>query len=61
MARDNESEDVDIPHVRKDPRPDFTAPLPAKKLPKYLQDTIDSEEKYWEVCGIDDLLLRRLS
>ncbi len=47
MARDNKKDD--IPHERKEPRPDFSVPPPRKKLPKELQDTIDNEEKLWEV------------
>jgi len=38
----------DIPHERTEPRPDFSKPLPPSKLPKDLQDTLDSEEKWWE-------------
>ncbi|KAF2763022.1 hypothetical protein EJ05DRAFT_471971 [Pseudovirgaria hyperparasitica] len=45
MAKDNET---DIPHERTEPRPDFSKPLPAKKLPKALQDTLDDDEKLWE-------------
>jgi fission process protein 1 len=38
----------DIPHQRKESRPDFTEPPPPTKLPKSLQDTLDNEEKWWE-------------
>lgn len=39
----------DIPHTRTDPRPDFSKdPLPKKKLPEYLQQTLDNDEKLWE-------------
>ncbi|KAF2403343.1 hypothetical protein EJ06DRAFT_526931 [Trichodelitschia bisporula] len=45
MPADNES---DIPHIRKESRPDFSTPPPAKQLPKALQETLDNEEKVWE-------------
>ncbi|KAH0289807.1 hypothetical protein M436DRAFT_54215 [Aureobasidium namibiae CBS 147.97] len=39
----------DIPRERSDqPRPDFSKPLPRKRLPAALQDTLDNEEKLWE-------------
>ncbi|KAH0006285.1 hypothetical protein KCU78_g12398, partial [Aureobasidium melanogenum] len=38
----------DIPKERKEARPDFSQPLPRKRLPKALQDTLDNEEKLWE-------------
>ena len=38
----------DIPHERKEPRPDFSTPPPRKRLPKELQETLDNEEKLWE-------------
>ncbi|KAG9549983.1 hypothetical protein KCU77_g6315, partial [Aureobasidium melanogenum] len=38
----------DIPRERKEARPDFSQPLPRKRLPKALQDTLDNEEKLWE-------------
>lgn len=39
----------DVPRERSDqPRPDFSKPLPRKRLPKALQDTLDNEEKLWE-------------
>lgn len=37
----------DIPHERSEPRPDFSKPLPRKKLPQSLQETLDDEEKFW--------------
>jgi fission process protein 1 len=40
---------ADIPHQRKEPRPDFTKPLPTKPLPKSIQDTLDNDEKLWDV------------
>ncbi|THV64264.1 hypothetical protein D6D02_06949 [Aureobasidium pullulans] len=39
----------DVPRERTDaPRPDFSKPLPRKRLPAALQDTLDNEEKLWE-------------
>jgi fission process protein 1 len=51
MAKDDKSSDkfTDIPHERKDPRPDFSTPPPRKRLPKELQDTLNDDEKLWEV------------
>lgn len=53
MAKDNKSkpedEFADIPHERKEARPDFSAPPPRKQLPKELQDTLNNEERLWEV------------
>jgi fission process protein 1 len=46
MAKDDPIKD--IPHERKEPRPDFSGPLPRKKLPEALQQTLDNEEKLWE-------------
>lgn len=46
MAKDT---DPTIPHERSEPRPDFTQPLPRKKLPQELQSTLDNEEKFWDV------------
>jgi hypothetical protein len=43
----------DIPHTRKEPRPDFSKPIPRKPLPKELQDTLDNEEKLWEIVNDD--------
>jgi fission process protein 1 len=37
--------DPQIPHERKEDRPDFSTPPPARKLPKGLQDTLDDDEK----------------
>ncbi|KAF2836113.1 hypothetical protein M501DRAFT_918352, partial [Patellaria atrata CBS 101060] len=37
------------PHERKEPRPDFSTPPPRKALPKTLQETLDSDEKLWEL------------
>ncbi|KAI5199502.1 hypothetical protein AUEXF2481DRAFT_24911 [Aureobasidium subglaciale EXF-2481] len=38
----------DVPRERSEPRPDFSKPLPRKRLPAALQDTLDNEEKLWE-------------
>ncbi|KAI9817943.1 MAG: hypothetical protein M1832_004563 [Thelocarpon impressellum] len=38
----------DIPHVRKEPRPDFSQPLPRGTLRKDLQDLVDRDETLWE-------------
>lgn len=49
--KDNKSNPYDfddVPRERKEPRPDFSKPLPRKRLPKALQDTLDNEEKLWE-------------
>ncbi|KAH3956010.1 hypothetical protein HBI56_163880 [Parastagonospora nodorum] len=44
---------TDIPHERPDPRPDprpdFSTLPPRKQLPKELQDTLNDDEKLWEV------------
>ena len=47
MSNNEEDDTGEIPHVRTEPRPDFSKPLPRGKLPEALQDTLDSEEKYW--------------
>jgi fission process protein 1 len=52
MAKDNKTAAEkfdDIPHERADPRPDFSKPPPRKQLPKELQDTLNDDEKLWEV------------
>jgi hypothetical protein len=46
MAKGNKSEEV--PVERTGSPPDFSIPPARKKLPKELQDTLDSEEKMWE-------------
>lgn len=38
----------DIPHERKEPRPDFTDPPPPTKLPKSIENTLNDEQKWWE-------------
>ncbi|KAH7131853.1 mitochondrial 18 KDa protein-domain-containing protein [Dendryphion nanum] len=39
----------DIPHEREGTRPDFSVPPPRKKLPNSIQDTLDDDEKLWEL------------
>ncbi|KAK4982654.1 hypothetical protein LTR50_007639 [Elasticomyces elasticus] len=46
MAKDNET--PDLSHDRPEARPDFSKPVPRKKLPESLQKTLDSEEKLWD-------------
>lgn len=50
MAKDDKPKDeVDgVPRERDGTRPDFSVPPPRKKLPKSLQETLDSEEKMWD-------------
>ncbi|KAK4498867.1 hypothetical protein PRZ48_009377 [Zasmidium cellare] len=49
-SNDKNSSELDtIPHERKEPRPDFSQPLPRKKLPADLQKTLDNEERFWDV------------
>ncbi|KAF2774519.1 hypothetical protein EJ03DRAFT_323083 [Teratosphaeria nubilosa] len=40
--------DTSIEHTRADPRPDFSQPLPRKRLPASLQETLDNDEKWWD-------------
>jgi len=50
MAKDDKGGEVDgVIREREGARPDFSTPPPRKKLPKELQDTLDNEEKMWEV------------
>jgi fission process protein 1 len=54
MSKPNNSNSIadkfdDIPHERKGPRPDFSTPPARKQLPKELQDTLNDDEKLWEV------------
>jgi fission process protein 1 len=56
MSKPNDSDKDDsqlssIPHERTEPRPDFSKPLPPKKLPKALQKNLDSDERFWEVLS----------
>jgi hypothetical protein len=52
MAKDNNKsvEEVNgVPAERQGTRPDFSTPPPRKQLPKEIQDTLNDEEKLWEV------------
>jgi len=51
MAKDNgrKEEFEDVPHERADTRPNLSVPPPRKRLPQELQDTLNDEEKLWEV------------
>ncbi|KAI9720254.1 MAG: hypothetical protein M1812_003072 [Candelaria pacifica] len=45
MARDGKPDNEDgIPHIRKEPRPDFSKLPPREKLPEGLQKMVDDEE-----------------
>jgi mitochondrial fission process protein 1 len=50
----------DIPHERKEPRPDFSKPLPRKPLPKELQETLNDEQKLWEALNDDSSYVERM-
>lgn len=55
MVRDDKkpSDDPDqltsIEHIRTEPRPDFSQPVPRKSLPSDIQDVLNSEEKWWDL------------
>ncbi|KAL1598610.1 hypothetical protein SLS60_007750 [Paraconiothyrium brasiliense] len=52
MVKDDKkiTEEVDgVPREREGTRPDFSIPPPRKQLPKELQQTLDSDEKMWEI------------
>ncbi|TID23628.1 Leucine aminopeptidase 1 [Venturia nashicola] len=40
--------DPQIPHVRNEPRPDFSKPPPHAQLPKALRNITENEEALWE-------------
>jgi fission process protein 1 len=63
MAKDDKriEEFNDIPHERKDARPDFSKPPARKNLPKELQDTLNDEEKLWEVLYAGKFVLPQTS
>lgn len=44
----------DIPHQRKEPRPDFSKPLPRQQLPTSIQEKLGDEEKFWETVASGD-------
>ncbi|GAB1738175.1 hypothetical protein NU219Hw_g2705t1 [Hortaea werneckii] len=58
MAADNNSNSnhdpnqlstIEAERSQTEQRPDFSAPLPRKKLPHDLQETLDNEEKWWSL------------
>jgi mitochondrial fission process protein 1 len=49
MGKEKKDDFADIPHERTEPRPDFSKPLPKSKLPQSLQDTLNNEEKLWDI------------
>lgn len=56
MARDNPSDSdpnqlssIERERSQTEQRPDFSAPLPRKRLPADLQDKLDNEEKWWDL------------
>lgn len=50
MPKEPEKGLNDIPHVRNETRPDFsTNPPPKRNVPKSIQDTLDNDEKLWEL------------
>lgn len=52
MAKDSNKkvDEVDgVPVERQGTRPDFSVPPPRKRLPKELQDTLNDEDKMWDV------------
>lgn len=48
MAKDDDKSVVEEVRQRIGPKPDATNNPPPKKLPKSIQDTLDSDEKLWE-------------
>ncbi|KAF2485168.1 mitochondrial 18 KDa protein-domain-containing protein [Neohortaea acidophila] len=56
MAKDDPKADPDqlnsIERLRKEPRPDFSStPVQRKPLPKEIQQTLDNEERFWDVLS----------
>ena len=55
MARDDNDTDPshlkDIPHERKEDRPDFSQPLAKVALPDAIQKNLDSEERLWDILS----------
>ena len=50
MPKDANGNLNDIPHTRSEKRPDFSSkPLPERSVPKSIQDTLDNDEKLWEL------------
>lgn len=46
MAKDRPEDDIQ--HVRSEPRPDFSKPLPRSTLPNELQEKLNNDESLWE-------------
>lgn len=54
MAKDDKTNLTafdDIPHERKEPRPDFSKPLPHVNLPASIEKTLEDDEKMWELIS----------
>jgi hypothetical protein len=52
MAKETKPEDFsDIPHERKEPRPNLNEPYKHVALPKALDETLNDEEKMWKVMS----------
>jgi fission process protein 1 len=51
--KDNQTDDPlgSIPHERKEPRPDFSKPLPRSKLPSELQQAFERDSDLWETIS----------
>ena len=43
-GRDKSKSNEDVKHVRDEPRPDFSKPLPRETLPKDLQAIVDQDD-----------------
>ena len=49
MAKKDKVEVVDeVPHLRKELRPDFSKPLPPERLPDDLQKIVDKQDTLFE-------------
>jgi hypothetical protein len=48
MGKDDKNITDQIPHLRKEPRPDFSAPIKSEKLPPKLQKIVDRESSVWD-------------
>lgn len=50
--KDDPSQISSIPRERQgETRPDFSQPIPRKKLPKEIQDNLDHEDRFWDVIS----------
>ncbi|KAI7333483.1 hypothetical protein KC315_g4189, partial [Hortaea werneckii] len=45
----NQLSTIEPERSQTEKRPDFSTPLPRKKLPHDLQETLDNEEKWWSL------------